>query len=133
MQKAKKPAGTHNAEQQLLRLTIQLDELHPRIDALEADLKVVTASLTELLAKLTQSVNDRMKSLEKMTAERTKKLDERIEFWGECLQPQIEAVRAELPVLESMFMRHVHALEAENEKRKQQQREYSKFLGEMTE
>ena len=82
MQKAKKPVTVAGAEQQLLRLSIQLDELHPRIDALEADLKVVTASFTELLGKLTQSVNDKTKNLENTLTERVKKLDERIEFWG---------------------------------------------------
>ena len=117
MQKVKKSVTTQSTEQQLLRLTIQLDELHPRVDALEADLKLVTATFTELINKLTQSVNDKTKNLEKTLTERVKKLDERIEFWGEYLKPQIEEVRAELPVLESMFMRHIHAIEAENEKR----------------
>jgi hypothetical protein len=30
-----------------------------------------------------------------------------------------------------MFMRQIHALEAENEQRKKMQQEYTKFLGQM--
>jgi hypothetical protein len=131
MHKSRKTPEATNAAHELLQMKVHLDEIHPRVDALEADMAVLKNSFNEQLTRLEQSTKDKTRHLETTLTERMRKLDERIEYWGEALQPQVDEIRAELPVLQNMFMRQIHALEAENEQRKKMQQEYTKFLGQM--